>query len=215
MTDVHASDYIWFREEFPGLVESYCLTLVEGVSAEGLLRRLGAVQGRPVTGVDDALLAFDEFDDRADGADPALAELDEDLVAVGVTELDGWAVVVEQYGNLGITREVMAALSEGTRLVAHYRNINAVDHFYWQEGGRTRLHFEPLFAAHRDGPDAADPEVATLLAACGFDLRESDDRDYRLHIPAAFALGERLTGVRLTAEVLRTATFVIGYAPQP
>lgn len=215
MTAAHATDYTWFREEFPGLAEAYCLTFVQGISAEALLLRLDAVQGRRVTGIDDVLRAFDDFENGEYDTDPALANLDEELLAIAVTELGGWAVAIEQYGHLGISNDVMAELGKGTRLVSHFRNVNAVDHFHWQEDGRTRLHFEPLFAAQRDGSDALEPGIAELLKACGFDLREDDDRDHRLHTEAAFALGERLTDVQLTSGTLRTASFVVGYAPHP
>lgn len=156
--------------------------------------------------------AWEEFDD---GEDEHAPDGDEELMLVAVTELDGWAVAVEVNGYLGSLWDVLPRLAEGTRLVSHFRNCNAVDSFHWQEGALNRLHFEPLFPTQRDGEDAEAPGVAELLAHCGFDLTDADHAGPRLHTEAAFALAERLTDVRLTPERLDAAGFLLGYAPQP
>ncbi|MEV0532518.1 DUF6461 domain-containing protein [Kitasatospora sp. NPDC050463] len=211
----HATDYAWLEtEEFAPILEAYCLTMVEGLSGAELLRRFGAVPGRRVTGIQEVLEAWERYEDGDCDADEALhGREDEALMVVAVVELDGWAVALEVNGYLGTTWELLPGLAEGTRLVSHFRNVNAVDHFHWQEGERNRLHFEPLFPAERDGSDA--DAVAELLAKVGFDVSAADDRDIERTTTAAFALGEELTGLRLTPEWLRTAEFVIGYAPEP
>ncbi|MFJ9952234.1 DUF6461 domain-containing protein [Kitasatospora sp. NPDC091207] len=222
----HASDYAWLEtEEFAPILEAYCLTMVEATSGGELLRRFGAAPGRPVTGVEQVLAAWERYEDGDDGdgddedgdgddGDEALrGREDEELMVVAVAELDGWAVALEVNGYLGSMWGLLPGLAEGTRLVSHFRNVNAVDHFHWQEGERNRLHFEPLFPAERDGSDA--DAVAELLAGVGFDLGTAEDRAIDRTTTAAFALGEELTGLRLTPEWLRTAEFVIGYAPQP
>ncbi|BDH11936.1 DUF6461 domain-containing protein [Streptomyces hygroscopicus] len=53
------------------------------------------------------------------------------------------------------------------------------------------------------------------MRGAGFDLGDSRDRSYELHTEAAFALAERLTGVRLSSEVLPSATFLCGTAALP
>ncbi|MFD9595645.1 DUF6461 domain-containing protein [Kitasatospora sp. NPDC059973] len=218
----HASDYAWLDSgEFATLMEAYCLTMVEGVSAGELLRRFGAAPGRRVTGTPEVLAAWDRYEDGGDTdedgdedghGDGALGG-DEELLLVAAAELDGWAVALEVNGYLGTSWGLLPHLAEGTRLVSHFRNVNAVDHFHWQEGARNRLHFEPLFPADRDGADA--DAVAELLTAVGFDLSTAEGRGIDRTTPAAFALGEELTGLRLTPERLRAAEFVIGYAPVP
>lgn len=60
---------------------------------------------------------------------------------------------IEPNGYLGTLDEVIVPLPRGTRLVSHFRNGNAVDHFFWLDDGVLRLHFEPLFPAQRDGSD--------------------------------------------------------------
>lgn len=199
----HATDYRWFSEAFPGLREAYCLTLVEGVSPEELLRRAGAGPAGHHTGASELVeAAYDVWD-----------EYDGDRLFIAATPLGGWALAVEPNGYLGITAPVLAALSAGTRLVSHFRNVNAVDHFHWQRDGHNLLHFEPLFPARRDGSEAG--AAAGIMREAGFDLTEGDQHDHTLHTEAAFALAERLTGVRLTAELLESAAFVAGTAPRP
>ncbi|MEU1723082.1 DUF6461 domain-containing protein [Nonomuraea sp. NPDC005692] len=60
----------------------------------------------------------------------------------GAVAVDGWCLVVEPNGGMGITRGIMERLSAGTRLVSHYRNVNAVSYFFWVEDGEIRLSFE-------------------------------------------------------------------------
>ncbi|MGW3043422.1 DUF6461 domain-containing protein [Kitasatospora sp. NPDC001159] len=212
MTAAHATDYTWFEKRYPVLGEAYCLTQVQGIGADELLRRFDALTGREVTGLDAVLAAWETFDDGEDEEAEELFDLDEDRILVAVTELDGWALAVEPYGYLGSLYEVVPRLGEGTRLVSHFRNVNAADDFHWWEHGTCRLHFEPLFADQRDGTDAEAPSTVELLTACGFQL---DGERYELHTEAAFALAEQLTDVRLSPERLEAATFRLAYAPRP
>ncbi|GHF34592.1 hypothetical protein GCM10018790_10390 [Kitasatospora xanthocidica] len=214
MTAAHATDYTWFEQRYPVLGEAYCLTQVQGIAADELLRRFDALPGREVAGLDAVVEAWETFDDGEDEeAGALLDDDDDDRLLVAVTALDGWALAVEPYGYLGSLHELVPRLAGGTRLVSHFRNVNAVDSFHWWEhGGGSRLHFEPLFADQRHGSDAEAPGIPELLTACGFDL---GGERHRLHTEAAFALAERLTDVRLDEERLEAATFRIGYAPRP
>jgi hypothetical protein len=198
-----AADYTWFDEHFPWLAEAYCIMLVRGIAPRELLRRIGATEQPPVTGVEGlegpAYGAWDEHEG--------------DLLLVGATAVGDWTLTVEPNGHLGVTDQLIRPLSRGTRLVSHFRNINAVDHFYWVEDGDLRLHFEPLFAHARDG---SDPDGLTdVMRQVGFDLGDDQDRDRELHTEAAFALTEHLTGVRLTPSLLESAGFLCGLTPVP
>ncbi|MFR9777071.1 DUF6461 domain-containing protein [Micromonospora sp. MS34] len=198
-----ASDYTWFSDRLPGLAEAYCLTLVKGLTPAGLLDRLGARYQCRVTGAE-ALL---------DPAHQAWEEHESDRMFVAVTAIGEWVLVVEPNGYLGTLDKAIIPLSKGTRLVSHFRNVNAVDHFFWLDDGDLRLHFEPLFPTSRDG---SDPDgLVEVMRQVGFDLSEDDDASYELHTEAAFALAEHLTGVRLTPELLETATYICGTAPAP
>jgi hypothetical protein len=197
-----AADYAWV-EQGSGLSEAYCLTMVRDLSPEEILARMGAKPEETITGLPQLVEPSYEAWDDYDG----------DQMLVGVASLDGWAVAVEINGYIGVTPSVAKPLSTGTRLVSHFRNINAVDHFFWIEDGDIRVTFEPLFPAQRLGsrPDALVEE----MQAAGFDLSDDEDRDYTHHTAAAFALAEHLTGVRLTKELLEGAILLCGMAPRP
>jgi hypothetical protein len=201
MTDTStAADYAWLEEQYPHLLEAYCVTLVRGLSPDALLKALGAEPGERLTGV-------------AELNGPAYDEWESDELFVGITSVGDWSLMVEYNGFLGVGIETMLPVSRGRTVVSHYRNINAVDHFYWHEDGVTRLHFEPLFPHHRDGshPD----ELLADIRESGFDLSTEDDRSFDGHTEAAFALAERITGVRLTPELFASAEFVCGRVPEP
>ncbi|OEJ96995.1 DUF6461 domain-containing protein [Streptomyces thermolilacinus] len=195
-----AADYRWLGDHCPELIEAYCLTLVHAVSPEEALRRLRARADGRVTGIPALVEAAAE----------AWKESGGERHFLGVCEVDGWTLVVEPNGYLGSLDEAAVPLSRDTELVTHFRNVNAVDHFSRYVDGELRLHFEPLFPYARDG---ADPDGAVaLMREVGFDLRE-DDGDLEATTEAAFALAERMTGVRLTPELLDGAEFRTGSVP--
>ncbi|MEE1787602.1 DUF6461 domain-containing protein [Streptomyces sp. SP17BM10] len=210
----HATDFTWFAERYPVLGEAYCLTHVQGLGADELLRRFDAAPGGEVTGLDAVVAAWETFDDGEDETAAALFDDHEyaDRLLVAVTELDGWALAVEPYGYLGSLPDLLPRLADGTRAVSHFRNVNAVDHFNWWEGATCRLQFEPLFPDQRHGTDADAPGIPELLTDCGF---RHDDKNTELNTESAFALAERLTDVRIGADRLEAATFRIGYARRP
>src|SRR5205823_14898736 len=119
-------------------------------------------------------------------------------------EVNGW---------IGTLPAVIVPLSQGTRLVSHYRNVNALDFFKWVEDGEVRLSFEPLFPSVREGSRADD--VVEVMGQVGFDLREGPERTFEHHTEAAFALAEHLTGVTVTPALLSTSDFLCGIAPIP
>jgi hypothetical protein len=196
-----AADYQWFADRPYGLAEAYCLTLVRGLTPAGFLGRVGARPGPRYAGL--GPMFEPSMDVGGDGTE----------LLIGVTPVPGmggeWALRAEVNGYLGATVEVLRALSAGTVAVSVYRNFNATNRFYWAEDGDLRLDFTPAEPRYRDGstPDA----VLGLMRQVGFDL---DDEDGMLEgsDEAALALAERLTGVRLTAEVLEGATFESGIA---
>jgi hypothetical protein len=194
-----AADYGWLEKQYQHLMEAYCVTLVRGLSPDALLEALGAEPGERMTGV--AELSGPSFDDwESDGW------------FVAVASVGDWSLMVEHNGFVGVGPETMLPVSRGRTVVSHYRNVNAVDHFYWFEDGTTRLHFEPLFPHHRDGshPD----ELLAAMRESGFDLSDEDDAGLDGHTEAAFALAERITGVRLTPELFASAEFVCGRVPE-
>jgi len=178
------------------------------LSPAEFLARLDARTEGPRTGI--LALYEPSYDVWADNE--RLAAGQPDSLFVGVTTVCGegrdWALGVEINGYLGVTPELIVPLSAGTRLVSHYRNVNAVDRFYWVEDTDIRLNFGPLAPAYREGrtPDA----LVDVMSEAGFDL----EREANLDVPteAAFALAERLTGVRVTMAVLEESTYECGIA---
>jgi Family of unknown function (DUF6461) len=199
----HADDYSWFEQQYPDLMEAYCLTLVRGLTPEETLNRFGAGLDRTfVTGVNSLFEPSYQACDRYGG----------DRLLLGVADLGGWSLAVEPNGYLGVTEGLVERVSLGTRLVSHFRNVNAVDYFYLVDDGDVKLTFEPLFAHHRSG---SDPEsYVGLMRAVGFHVDEGDE-EYEGHTEATFALAEELTGVRLTPDVLDNAVFCYSTAPAP
>lgn len=192
-----ADDYTWLHEQYASLMAAYCVTLVGAITPERLLQELGAEEDIRVTGVE-AL--------REPSSDCWYQHYGDPLF-VGVAAVGEWSLMIEHNGYLGVTDAAMLPVSRGRTVVSHFRNVNAMDHFYWFEDGETRLHFEPLFAHARDGSHADEPELLAKMRESGFDLREDDDRSYDRHTEAAFALAHRLTGVRLTPELFASLEF--------
>jgi hypothetical protein len=197
-------DYDWIETWADGLFrEAYCLSLVQAMEPRELLDRLAVDAPSAVTGaemtVEPAYAAWDVHD--GDGC------------YVAVTQVEGWALMLEPNGYIGVTEAIVAPLSRRRRLVSHFRNVNAVDHFYWYEDGLLRVHFEPLFPTARDGPDGE--ALRPTLTDVGFDLSEDPERPPQHHTQAAFALAERLTSVAITPALLTTSEFLCGIAPLP
>jgi hypothetical protein len=192
-----ADDYLWFEPDCR-ISEAYCLTLVQGLDAAQALARIDAgVVGRAA-----GLEAFvDSVPDEHGG----------DRLYLGATAVGDWTLLVEENGYLGVTQKVIEPLSAGTQVVSHFKNVNAVDYFYWMVDGDLRLQFEPLFPDTRDGSDP-DGQLAAMERA-GFDLTDSDDDSNNLHTAAAFAFAEHLTGVRVTNELLESADYLCALAP--
>lgn len=199
-----AADYAWFEDRPAALSQAYCLTLARGLTPAEFLARISARPEQARTGVD-ALF------EPSMGMDEQLG----DVRFIGVTTVTGegadWALGIEVNGFLGVTEEVIVPLSAGTAVVSHYRNVNALDHFYWIEDRDIRLDFEPLFASDRRG--SASDAVMDAMREAGFDLL--DDGETEEPTAAAFALAERLTGVRVTAELLEEAAYACGIVPDP
>jgi uncharacterized protein DUF6461 len=197
-------DYRWIRTWHNGLlVTAYCLTLVRDLSADDLLDRLGVDERRHEAGIDRlgraSMEAWSVYEGRRQ--------------LVAVTTVLGWAIMLEHNGYVGVTREIMVPASRGTAVVSHFRNVNALDEFLWLEDGVVLVEFEPLFPDRRSGIRAGD--FGLEMTAAGFDVRGQPDRDVEECTESAFALAERLTGVRVTSELLDGATYVIGLASLP
>ncbi|MDX3099769.1 DUF6461 domain-containing protein [Nonomuraea angiospora] len=187
-------DYAWLSyERFPELAEAYCFAYVRGLAPEQLVVRLG---GRP-----------------EDFTPMTLEELIEtrrknsyDTTFLGATTIDDWVFIVEPNGGLGADEKIIAALSAGTRLVSHFRDVEGVEYFYWSEDGKIRF----CFIADEGYSEEVPDEVVETMQRL--------DADYRDLYPSdgpAFLLVERLTGITLTPELLEGSTYLCGVIPEP
>jgi len=199
MTGATAADYAWVEDPRFGLGVAYCLTLVRGIPPEEVLDRVGSAVTARGTGVESVVLDA-RFEER-------------DGWTAAVTSLGAWTLMYEYNGYLGVTDSALTRLSRGTTAVGHFKNVNAVDDFRWYENGVARLRFQPLFPSERWGPEAE--AIAGPMREVGFDLTDhlelDDDReDFGPVTRGAFALAERITGVRVTPELLSDSVFVAG-----
>lgn len=161
----------------------YCLTTVLDLAPSEVLARLDAtalVSGLSLDQVENACWETWKLHDGRE-------------LFVGVTTCGPSALMVEHNGFVGVTTELAVALSRGTTVVSHHKNVNAVDRFLWIVDGAVRLDFEPLFPTRRTGSEAAT--VEPLLREVAFDLQGHSPRST---LPSVFALSAALSGVELT-----------------
>ncbi|MFE6666834.1 DUF6461 domain-containing protein [Streptomyces sp. NPDC057697] len=83
--------------------------------------------------------------------------------------------------------------------------------FFWAEDAESQLHFGLRDAGSRSGTRAAD--LREVIRHLGFACPEEPvaSGDY-LAVPAAFALAEHLTGIRVPPASTRDTTFICGTA---
>ncbi|WP_420901647.1 DUF6461 domain-containing protein [Mycobacteroides salmoniphilum] len=57
-------------------------------------------------------------------------ELSGELIGVAAID-EGWALIAEINGYLGVTERLVGPMSVGRTVVSHFRNINAAYRFHW------------------------------------------------------------------------------------
>ncbi|WP_229073113.1 DUF6461 domain-containing protein [Actinoplanes sp. DH11] len=182
-------DYAWFTEQCAELAEACCLTLVRDRTPADVITHLG--------GTDPA---------RAVGLRRLTEQTGTEFVAA--TTINNWTLIVGP--------EIEARrLSRGTTLVSH-----SGERFVWARDGEILLEFDPADPAHRSG---SDPDgILTVLERLGFDIpadnTETADPNWTSDArqrERAMALAEQLTGVRLTLQLLESASFKHTPLPPP
>src|SRR5262249_51534127 len=156
-----AADYAWAGADEDDLFSAYCLTLVRGIAPREFMERIHARV------IFDDLPLGDTFYDMSYGCWDLPYQGDvQFIVATTVAGACGeWTLAFEVNGHLGVTPELMAPVSAGTRLVSHRDNSgNGFGYFYWIEDGDIRLGFEPIFAYTRSGstPDAVVADMREI-----------------------------------------------------
>ncbi|MFD9409708.1 DUF6461 domain-containing protein [Streptomyces sp. NPDC059989] len=210
MTSATAADYGWIRSSTSpfqyALEVGYTLTLVRGVSPAELFRIAGAEPRDPCDGLDELIKEHSElFYGSEDWPESILTG------AFTVPGTGGqWTLALEFGGELGMRESFMKALSSGTRAVSHSSNGGKpMDFFHWYEDGVLRTTFE--WAADRTGSTPDD--LNAVMRELGLD--PDGDPDPGTDTKAAvLALAERLTGVRLTADLLANSEYQSAEVPE-
>ncbi|MEV4453878.1 DUF6461 domain-containing protein [Streptomyces mirabilis] len=210
MTLVTAQDYAWIRSSpvFRNAIEGgYGLTLVRGIAPSDVLRVMGAEPQGTCTGVD---ALTERYMDQRDATD----YWDDSFIAgtFTVPGTDGdWTLVLQFDGGVGMRPRLLEALSAAGRAVMHSSNGGApIDLFHWYEAGELRTSFEWPIDRYGSTPD----ELVPLMREIGFDLTEDGTGPSTDTKAAVLALAERLTGVRLTEELLKDAEYHFGHVPE-
>ncbi|MFK0193417.1 DUF6461 domain-containing protein [Kitasatospora sp. NPDC090308] len=198
-----AHDYAWITDSdwFPDCLDAgYSLTLVRGRPPREALDLLGAVPQGFADGVDDLFDCAEELRAWVRGGRDA-------SFTVGALPVPGdggdWTLLLALDRSAGLDAAQLAALSRGGDAVQHDSAADgSVDRFRHYRDGERRVSFAHPDAA--DGPDAA----ATRALLAEVDRRGGGDLR-----PAVFALAERLTGVRITEELVRDGAFALGVVP--
>ncbi|NMO56805.1 hypothetical protein HH310_37235 [Actinoplanes sp. TBRC 11911] len=183
-----AADYRWFASN-ADLSKGFSFVWVKGLQTGEVLDRLGAKELERVY--------WKQLVGSGDGqrGNPGRRFF-------GVTRIDdGWTLVVEDNGALGTTESLLRPLSSGTTVISHYRASNHRGRLLMLTDRGVDLDFDPLTAPPR--PARRTSELASVISAVGFG--SSTDPDYCT--AAAFALTERLTGVRMTEALLTSKTY--------
>lgn len=211
MTSATAADYGWIRSPSSpfayGLEVGYTLTLVRGVSPSELFRTVGAEpRDEECEGLGDLIFEQQELLDEYE-------EWPEAFLAGAFTvqgEGGEWTLALEFGGDLGTRHRLMKALSAGTRAVSHSSNGGKpMDLFHWYEDGELRTTFE--WPADRIG--STPDELNALMEEVGLNPSGNTDPDVDTKA-AVMALAERLTGVRVTAQLLAEAEYQLGVVPE-
>ncbi|MCX5380427.1 DUF6461 domain-containing protein [Streptomyces sp. NBC_00091] len=210
MNTATAADYGWIRSSSSlfmfALEAGYTMTLVRGVLPEEVFRLARAEPGEVCQGLHALIQRHLELLDESDDWPESFL--------TGAFTVPGprpdWTVILEFGGELGMRSGFMEPLSNGTRAVSHSSNGGKpMDFFHWYENGELRTTFE--WPGDRTGrtPDDLNP----LMREVGLD--PSGDEDPEVDRKAAvLALTERLTGVRLTEDLLRDAEYLTAEVPE-
>ncbi|MFE1850179.1 DUF6461 domain-containing protein [Streptomyces sp. NPDC002387] len=190
MASATAADYGWIRSSSAGfgyaLDLGHTLALVRGVRPDELLGMAGAEPRGVSAGLGELI---ERHQERL-----MAAEFWDETIVAGACTVEGergdWTLALVLGGDLG-SPSLMETLSIGTRAVSHSSNGGKPLHFFhWYENGELRTTFEWPKVRSGSTPDELDRKAAV------------------------FAMTERLTGVRVTDELLAEAEFRTGDVPE-
>ena len=189
-----ADDYWWFALE-PDLDKGFCFTWVKELTPPEVLKRLGGKELERVN--------WQQLVGSGDGESGP-----NDRYFIGVARVEGWSLIVEDNGDLGVTEQLVRPLSYGTTVVAHHHGADGHGRFLLLQNTTIELDFDPLAPARLTGRLAA--ELAPTVASAGFGRKDRPERS----VEAAMALTERFTGTEMTRDLLYSHTYVLATVPK-
>jgi hypothetical protein len=156
----------------------FCLTFIERADPAEALRRMGA------------------YPDTLGVREPA------NPFAAAV-ELGAWTVVIEPGGSLGADDPVLRAASRGSSALTVLRNDDAEPFFGYAVDATTVSAFNPGYPAD-EAMWGSDPgRLHHLLPAVGLrEPAEDDEGSWRLAVPRAILLAQKITGTIVPPDVL-------------
>ncbi|GAA3086171.1 DUF6461 domain-containing protein [Streptosporangium carneum] len=186
-------DYAWFTDS--GLAEAYSFIFVRGLTPEQLVARMGGrAEDFSWTTFGESIGAGAHYDYRTE--------------FVAVTAVGDWAFVVQYNSWLGADDKFTVPLSAGTRLVSLYRlDIKGLEDFRWVEDEEIRFGFWAQDGYSEEVPD----ELVETMKQIDHDY--GDDHD--LYRGPGLVLIERLTGIKLTPQILEKSTYLSGVISKP
>jgi hypothetical protein len=175
-------------------VVMFCLTCVRAMPAGVLLSQAGA----------DASGSLE-----ADAAAVESMALDRQALGVRAAPVGDWSVLIEFQSLTGADPQWVTSLSPGREVVSVYQTGAGMGGFLYAQDGTLLTMFEPALAATRSG--AQPDRLLEQMRAVSID---PDGEDTGVDPgPAALELVARITGVRLSDEVVRVSSWPAGFLP--
>lgn len=209
-------DYLWLGKQYEFWTgNGYCATLIRNATPEQVLEALDAGPRRPTAyGLNDVGLEDVNFEILK------LVEFPKSQVIAVTAVGDGWTLMIQQNsGYVGIDAQLMAPIIAGHEVISHYTSVNADGRFIWWRDGREQISFDTLLPGHdlldstRWEPDVYAHIMNLINQVGGIEFDYDGTRTESHHVQGAFALAERLTGVRITHNILDEAPYIVAIAP--
>jgi hypothetical protein len=205
-------DYQWLHGYGFWTANGYCATLIRNATPDRVLEALDAAPRRPSAhGLRESWVARPLF--HRLGLVDYLSEEMVEVCDVG----DGWTFLTSSL--VGIDPDLMPPLIAKHEVISHFSDINARSRFTWWRDGQEQISFDILAPGFdlADGtrwhPDVYAKIVTLINDVGGIESDHDGTRTEFHHRQGAFALAERLSGIRITQETIDHALVTAAVVP--